>query len=138
MSYEISGSPFDAIHAALSAACSRDLPNIVYPPSRYNKIERIVRPTPHDCTVYMWPQTWPDTALGYDDQIAGQAFTTAYTVVIMRKGNYCVYFGTRGQCAYAFDRNDLKMENLKNWDEDFCMRDLASVRESKKRYFNEN
>lgn len=138
MSYDISGSPFDAIHAALSAACSRDLPNIVYPASKYRKTETIVRPMPHDCIVHMWPQTWSDTALGYDDQIAGQAFTTAYTVVVVRDGYVCVYFGDREQLAYSFCFIDLSHKGIENWNEDFAARNIASVILSKDRYFNGN
>lgn len=136
MSYNITSSPFDAIHAALSAACSRDLPNIQYLPSKYRKTYSTALPRPHDCIVHMWPQTWPDTALGYDDQLAARAFTTAYTIVIIRDGYVCVYFGDRGQLAYSFCFTDLSHKGIQNWHEDFATRNVASVLRSKDRYFS--
>ena len=36
------------------------------------------------CTMYVFPQTWASTALGFDEHggLGGQAFTSAYTTVV--------------------------------------------------------
>ena len=42
------------------------------------------KPTRHNFTMYVFPQTWSSTALGFDavGGCGGQAFTTAYTTVV--------------------------------------------------------
>lgn len=47
-------------------------------------------------TMYMFPQTWGDTSLGFGG-IGGQAMTTAYTTVICEEyiGYYGVFFHER-------------------------------------------
>lgn len=53
------------------------------------------RPTEGQCEVYVFPQVWSSTALGFGG-LGGQAITTAYTtVVIGPAGDACVYFGKR-------------------------------------------
>lgn len=69
---------------------------------------------PHDYELFvhaMFPQTWSNTALGFGG-MAGQAFTTAYVVIIgcTYNGTYCVYFG--GQFAYALSMDKLNNETF--------------------------
>jgi hypothetical protein len=46
-----------------------------------------------DCEVFLFRQTWPNTACGWPG-IAGQAFTSAYTVVVLGPhGDAVVYLG---------------------------------------------
>ena len=64
----------------------------------YNKIkddERFKKYYP-EITMYMFPQIWGDTSLGFGG-IGGQAITTAYTTVIIESNsNYCgVFFNER-------------------------------------------
>lgn len=53
------------------------------------------RPSSDACQVYAFRQTWPTTSLGYGG-ISGQAFTKAYTVVVLCEESDCaaVYFGS--------------------------------------------
>lgn len=122
-------SPIETLAAALHAACLRDLPEIEYRDrdwaahrkfmdslSKEEKaeihakeketgqaqgpfVEKKRRPSPHDCEVVMFPQTWGSTALGFGG-VGGQAITSAYTVVVecARVGAKAVYFG--GRFAY--------------------------------------
>lgn len=121
--------PIETLAASLHAACLRDLPEIEYRDrdwaahrkfmdglSREEKValhakeketgqaqgpfvDKKRRPSPHDCEVAMFPQTWGSTALGFDG-VGGQAITSAYTVVVecVRTGFRAVYFG--GRFAY--------------------------------------
>jgi hypothetical protein len=61
------------------------------------------RPFPDGCDVVMFPQSWPNTACGYDEGggLCGQAFTNAYTVIVQCHSTGCaaVYFGS-GRLAY--------------------------------------
>ena len=51
-----------------------------------------------DCQVFVFPQTWPSTALGFD-RPGEQQPTTAYTVVVKGPaGDACIYFA--GALAY--------------------------------------
>ena len=121
--------PIETLAASLHAACLRDLPEIEYRDrdweahrkfmdglSREEKValhakeketgqaegpfvEKRRRPSPYDCEVVMFPQTWSSTALGFGG-VGGQAITSAYTVVVecVRTGCQAVYFG--GRFAY--------------------------------------
>ena len=52
-----------------------------------------------EISVYHFPQTWSDTSLGFGG-VAGQAFTQAYTTVVMEsETNAAVYFA--GRLAYV-------------------------------------
>lgn len=124
--------PIEILALSLHAACLRDLPEIRYRDrdwvahrammdklskedraAHYGRekaagqaegcyIDRVRRPTPHDCTVAMFPQTWGSTSLGFGG-IGGQAITEAYTVVVDsdRAGACAVYFG--GRFAYLVE-----------------------------------
>ena len=64
----------------------------------YNKIkddERFKKYHP-EITMYMFPQGWGDTSLGFGG-IGGQAMTTAYTTVVCEEyaGYYGVFFHER-------------------------------------------
>lgn len=122
--------PIEALAGALHAACLRDLPDIHYrdrdwaahrkamdalsreeKAALYEKerstgqaegpfIEKTRRPTPHGCSIVMFPQTWGSTALGFGG-IGGQAITNAYTTIVEcdHTGYRAVYFGG-GKLAY--------------------------------------
>lgn len=124
--------PIEALAQSLHAACLRDLPEIKYrdrdwaahrammdklskeeKAAHYAKekasgqseghfIEKVRRPSSHDCEVVMFPQTWSSTALGFGG-IGGQAFTSAYTVIVScdRAVASAVYFG--GRFAYLVE-----------------------------------
>lgn len=80
-----------------------------------------------DFEAHVFPQVWGSTALGFDGW-GGQSFTKAYTTVMHEVGSdfFCVFFDAR--LAYTvFDAKGEFFEDLKN-------RDLASVREGKRRY----
>lgn len=126
--------PIETLALALHSACLRDLPEFAYRDrdweahrvmmdklTREEKaglyanerssgqvegpfIEKTRRPTPHDCDVVMFSQTWPSTALGFGG-IGGQAFTNAYTVIVScdRAAASAVYFG--GRFAYLVEHH---------------------------------
>ena len=64
----------------------------------YNEIkdDEYFRKYHPEITMYMFPQTWGNTSLGFGG-IGGQAITTAYTTVVCEeyKGYYGVFFGNR-------------------------------------------
>lgn len=65
--------------------------------------------------MYMFPQMWGDTSLGFGG-IGGQAMTSAYTTVIIdnNTGWHGVFFGER--LAYIINSpNEKFYENLRNW-----------------------
>lgn len=84
--------------------------------------ERYNIPNPMDVDdrfhYYIFPQLWPTTALGFDDGhcVCGQAFTEAYTVVVMEGVDWSliqahVYFS--GEYAYTvFNPNSIFLDNL--------------------------
>lgn len=73
-----------------------------------------------DAEIYVFNQTWPTTALGFDvgGGLSGQAFTTARTWVIGLESSsfpYYVYFG--GEFAYEAEdcqklREDIMKERM--------------------------
>lgn len=70
-------------------------------------------PKDEEMVVYMFPQIWGNTAIGFGG-IAGQAFTTAYTIVVYGpKEDVCVYFG--GRFAYYIKiTNDVFDQDMSN------------------------
>lgn len=78
-----------------------------------------------DFRLYMFPQTWDDTSLGFGG-IGGQAITTAYTTVIIESNNnYCgVFFNER--LAYV-----IKNPNSMFW-EDIQKHKMSDVAHSGK------
>lgn len=74
---------------------------------------RYRRPRIDEVEVYTFPQTWGSTALGFGG-IGGSAMTTAYTVVVLRYPQACVYFG--GRLAYKIAKpNQIFYEDLRNF-----------------------
>lgn len=95
------------------------------------KMERIAtgeihtrRPEVRELSTTMFPQQWSSTCLGFDG-IGGQAFTTAYTIVVVGpERDACVYFA--GRLAYHVKNpSDLFYADLRE------MR-MASVRQCQK------
>lgn len=92
-----------AVHSALI----KDLPDIAYlsrkpgtrkPDGTYEEEERFRRPYKDDCEVFVFPQTWGSTALGFGGA-GGQAMTMAYTTIVSIQSHAAVYFG--GRLAYV-------------------------------------
>lgn len=104
-------------------AIAKDLPDIEYTTTDWHKfneeksrraktsppkstdekfqVKATRRPYSDDLEVYSFPQTWSDTSLGFGG-LAGQAFTTAQTtVVVCEELHAAVYFGR--QFAYVVD-----------------------------------
>ncbi|MGH8159294.1 MAG: hypothetical protein ACREPQ_14330 [Rhodanobacter sp.] len=126
------GQPIESLAAALHAACLRDLPTIEYQDRDWDAyreymsrltadgkrqqyeqerlsgscvgptVAKTRRPTPDQCEVIMFPQTWGSTALGYCG-VGGSAMTSAYTTVIRCRvtGASAIYFGNGGRAAYV-------------------------------------
>lgn len=92
---------------AIERALLQDLPDISYkralPGTRkdgkYDYEDAKRRPHRGDVQIYVFPQTWSNTALGFGG-VAGQAFTSAYvTVVVSDHTSAAVYMGY--QLAYV-------------------------------------
>lgn len=128
--FTMRGFSFDAIHMAVSAACMRDLPDVQYWDRSWDRYREVTdskeykdadakqkvalidndpnmriakrrRPDLYDIEVWVFDQSWGDTSLGYGGP-AGQAVTTASTIVVKHHSTYCVYFGG-GRLAYSID-----------------------------------
>lgn len=93
----------------------------------------------HRFRMYVFPQTWSSTALGFDG-CGGQAITEAYTTVVemtwddfdtRKKSNdkiYAVFFN--GKFAYiCFNPTEIFFEDLNKWQ-------MKSQREAKVFYLN--
>lgn len=127
------GSPFETLHRALAQATERHLSDITYKQKKwyeskekghdvYETVKR--RPDLQDVEVYMFVQGWSDTSLGFGG-VAGQAFTTAYTVVVfcLDTGEYAVYHG--GRFAYMIVRESRSKEGFTRFKEDLADYNLA-------------
>lgn len=101
-------SPFETLHNALAQATEHHLSDITYKEKQWAEskekgedVFKTVKRRPHmaDVSVDMFVQTWSDTSLGFGG-VAGQAFTSAYTVVVFcdMTNEYAVYHG--GRFAY--------------------------------------
>lgn len=125
------GHHIESLSAALHAACLRDLPAITYQDrdweAHWTYITSLTadeklhyyaeeqrtgemqgpmvtltrRPAPDKCDVWMFPQSWGSTALGYDG-MGGQAITSAHTTIVecCTTRAIAVYFGSGGRLAY--------------------------------------
>ncbi len=123
------GTAVESLAAALYSACCVDLPDVVYEDRDWDayhtlvagmsrkdlramhsreestgqregaRITRQRRPAPAECTVLLFPQTWPSTAIGFGG-IAGQALTEAYTVVVTNDADGCSAVYSGGRLAY--------------------------------------
>lgn len=126
-------SPITALHASLSHAAYEGFPEFEYedrdwshgyqPGVEPTYITKKRKHTDYDLTVYaLFPQTWGSTALGFGG-LGGQAFTTAYVVVIQsdRTGEFVVYFA--GRFAYRIAKPN------KAFFEDIASQSMADVKE---------
>ena len=136
--------PIESLHKALAAAIHRDLPDIEYYDrnwakwkalSKEEQLEAIKnntvpdtkktrRPYDEDIEVYMFPQLWGSTALGYGG-IGGSSMTTAYTIVVMCTDDVCVYFGG-SRLAYRLNLRNLSTEGLDCFQNDLITHNMAS------------
>jgi hypothetical protein len=96
------------------------------------RIEVPDRPDPSELTVLLFPQTWGSTALGYGG-LGGAAVTDAYTVVVRKRAELCVYFGT-GPLAYHCMLDEATQEQVDSWNEDLGAFRLTSRRDAVERY----
>lgn len=118
----------EAVYSALSN--KEYLPDIAYerqtPEQRKNNEQGNTyfrRPYTSDISVYHFPQTWGSTALGFGG-IGGQAFTTAYTTVVIGVDDVAAVFFD-GKHAYTiqgfneeFDK-DISNHRMKSISEKF-------------------
>jgi hypothetical protein len=138
-------SPIQVLHEAQGAALYRDLPDIEYYDRDWAKWKTLSkeeqaaaikndtvpetkknrRPRTEDVEVFMFPQTWGSTALGYGG-LGGSAMTTDYTVLVMCRNLGCVYFGG-SQLAYKLDLQKSSDEGRKKFLEDLFSHQIASV-----------
>lgn len=120
----------DSLAYAVVQACTKDLLPVKQPIYRFEREEgkagtrkvdtgetKDVRPREDHCEIFHFQQCWPSTALGFGG-IGGQAFTNAYTTVVLGPlGDACVYFG--GRLAYQIQKpnqrflNDLASHQMK-------------------------
>lgn len=126
-------SPFETLHKALAFATERNLSDIVYQQKQwaeskkqgvdvFETVKR--RPYMSDVTVDMFVQTWSNTSCGFGG-MAGQAFTSAYTVVVFcdMTNEYAVYHA--GQFAYLIKMETQSKEGYDRFREDLAGRCLA-------------
>jgi hypothetical protein len=144
--------PFTVLHEALAAAVHKDMPDIHYKnrdwdawrkltPEKQREVlknktevykDEVRRPTADELEVNMFTQTWGSTALGYGG-MGGAAMTTAYTVVLTKGRDVCVYFGC-GNLAYRLDLNTISSDGRAAFLSDLKDHVLADVRKASTRY----
>lgn len=111
--------PIKQLTSAVYSALNVDLQPVIDTVHRHENGKRIEdgyrarRPYETEVDVTMFAQTWGSTALGFGG-IGGQAFTTAYTVVVQGPaGEALVYFG--GRLAYRINRpNHMFNDDIRN------------------------
>ena len=150
--------PLEALSNSLSHAAFVALPDLVYEvrdnkaffkldtaqrvtlEQREAKGESVIpkkqvrrRPEIHECAVVaMFPQSWSSTALGFGG-LGGQAFTSAYTVVIEGPGGErAIYW--QGRFAYSIDVSTVSKKQAAAFEEDLAQGVTASVMEAVVRY----
>ena len=109
----------EVLARSLYSALLKDLPDTIEPawiPPEGSRAtarpERRRRPTEMDVEVFMFPQGWSSTALGFGG-IGGQAMTSAYTVIVSNLKDWAVYFN--GRLAYVITNPTIEfMEDLRN------------------------
>ena len=137
-------SPLDVLHRALSSACYKDLPDIVYHDRDWDAYKTMTdqkkkqsqqsntmptvtkyrRPETYDVEIVMFPQTWGSTALGFGG-IGGAAMTSAYTVIVTYANHNAVYFS--GRLAYVVDLSNKSQAGIERWQLDLARHDMAEV-----------
>ena len=88
----------------------------MYSETDFSIISRLVDDFKHlDVEVYVFPQLWSDTSLGYSG-CGGSAMTTAHTIIIGsgRNNQYRVYFGGDRLAYEVREPNDLFYKDMKN------------------------
>lgn len=126
-------SPFETLHKSLAQATERNLSDISYRQKKWAEskekgedVFETVRRRPYmsDVEVDMFVQTWSDTSCGFGG-MAGQAFTSAYTVVVFCEmtSDYAVYHA--GQFAYRINHNERTDEGYDRFKEDLAGHCLA-------------
>ena len=134
-------SPFETLHKALANAIHKDLSDIEYQRKDWNESKKQGidvfetkkrRPELSDIEIDMFVQTWSDTSLGFGG-MAGQAFTSAYTVVVFcdMTYEYAVYHG--GQFAYILHHQRMSEDGFEKFKDDLANHYLAG-RMDKARY----
>ena len=118
-----------SVAEALTRACDHDLPDVFH--ESYQGRVSQHRPTPENCDVYLFQETWGSTAMGRAG-IAGAAMTTGDTVVVIMNDCACVYRNGRldykaiydnafleGLRAFALPgKTDFAKSNLTRWREE--------------------
>jgi hypothetical protein len=146
------GSAVQAVHEAVSAALYQDLPHIEYTdrdwqvwrsltPEQQKQSQqdrslgwttKTRRPCSDDVEVFMFPQGWGSTALGYGG-MGGASMTCAYTVVVSDQIHVCVYFGS-GRLAYMLNLNKCSPEGRAQFQQDLYSQNLAARADHVRRY----
>lgn len=141
-----------SLHSALAQALLKDLPDIEYQTRDWvswnnmdsaqqavahktrtePSISKSRRPQEHEVEVYLFPQTWGSTALGYGG-MGGSAITDAYTVVVCSHNTACVYFG-EGELAYRVRLDELSDQGHQTWRDDLGQHRLADRGQHLTRY----
>lgn len=125
--------PFETLHISLAHALHKGLPDLKYKRKDWVKskeigqdvfVEETKRPDMYDVTIDMFPQTWSDTSLGFGG-MAGQAFTSAYTVVVCCPDSQCWAVYNGGRFAYLIDYKKQSAEGFKIFQEDLMNRNMA-------------
>ena len=125
--------PFENLHKSLAQATECNLSDIEYKQKQWAESKKQGvdvfetkkrRPGLYDVTVDMFEQTWSDTSCGFGG-VAGQAFTSAYTVVVhcLDTGEYAVYHS--GSFAYKVDVQSISKEGHTKFRQDLANRSLA-------------
>jgi hypothetical protein len=140
------------VSMAVGAALYRDLPDIQdtridyvkfnsFSKSEQNELRKNAmipvvefsrRPYQSELKVFVFPQTWPSTALGYSG-IGGSSMTSAYTIVAQCCNNICVYFGS-DRLAYRIELDKISSSGRENYFTDIQFHNMASVDKSIIRY----
>lgn len=79
-----------------------------------------------DVEVLLWPQSWPNTACGWPG-VAGQAFTTAYTVVVLGPSHDAVVY--LGRPAYYLPQEGVSVAAREKFYQAVAARSMPSVRD---------
>lgn len=143
---------FTVVAQAVGAARHRDLPDIIESKVDYKELNKFSleeqknmrnsnslpvcevarRPYLSELEIFVFPQTWSSTALGYSG-IGGSAMTSAYTVVVQCENTVCVYFNG-DRLAYRLELNTLSSKGRENYFTDLQFHNMASVSKMFSRY----
>ena len=111
------GNPIEAISESVYSALLLHLPEVEYtsqtPQQRRDGIEGVIkkrRPRMDEVEIYVFPQVWGSTALGFGG-MGGSTITSAYTVVVISNNEYAsVYFN--GGLAYTRKAGSALMQDV--------------------------